>query len=61
LPRSSRTRRTACYWHQISILASCKFVDDLQMSASTILGNLGRAHITSRTLCSLPATQLSSP
>jgi hypothetical protein len=53
--------RTEYYWHQISILASCKFVKDLQMSTPSDFKNRGRAHISSRTLCSLPVTLLSSP
>jgi hypothetical protein len=36
-------------------------VDDLQMSAPTDLGNLGRSRITSRSIFSLPVTPLSSP
>jgi hypothetical protein len=61
LPRSSRTMKNCMFLASDFDIGFCKFVDYLQMSAPTDFGNLGRAHITSRTLCSPPVTPLSSP
>jgi hypothetical protein len=50
-----------CYWHPISISATCKYAHDLKTSRPLILGNCGRAHITFHTLRSPQLAPLSSP